>query len=80
MIEQQLEIYKQEIDRWDRLRTRNMAASGLVNDKLFVNIFVFYIYIRFIVDRRRLLSFLVQTARLEAPRSRLPDGSEESPG
>lgn len=44
MIEQQLEIYKQEIDRWDRLRTRNMAASGLVNDKLIVNTFVFYLY------------------------------------
>lgn len=35
VIEQQLEIYKHEIDRWDSTRTKNMAASGMVCDEKF---------------------------------------------
>lgn len=30
-IEQQLELYKKEIDNYDGYRTRNMACSGLVS-------------------------------------------------
>lgn len=29
MIEQNLEIYRKEIEKWDRKRTINMACSGL---------------------------------------------------
>lgn len=29
VIEQNLEIYHKEIEKWDQTRTRNMAASGL---------------------------------------------------
>lgn len=39
VIEQQLEIYKKEIDKWDRIRTRNMATSGLT-----VGVFCHYWY------------------------------------
>lgn len=47
MIEQQLEIYKKEIDQWDRTRTRNMASSGLVGLTMFYNSLSSSIFINF---------------------------------
>lgn len=35
LIEQNIEIYKKEIEECDRIRTRNMATSGLVRIHVF---------------------------------------------
>lgn len=60
ILEQQLEIYKNEIDKFDAGRTKNMAASGLVSK---IPQFNFNLTsINFIVDSRSVLSLLVPIA------------------
>lgn len=48
LIEQNIEIYKKEIEEWDRIRTRNMATSGLVRIHVFP---IYYLHNTSIISR-----------------------------